>query len=94
MRIGYIRVSSLDQNTDRQHEILKQYALEKIFEEKISGKDRNRPALQEMMKFCRDGDTIYIESISRRHRFSQRESRHRNTFWEVYVDRFCRTLST
>ena len=65
MRIGYIRVSSLDQNTDRQHEILKQYALEKIFEEKISGKDRNRPALQEMMKFCRDGDTIYIESISR-----------------------------
>lgn len=65
MRIGYIRVSSLDQNTDRQHEILKPYTLEKIFEEKISGKDRNRPALQEMMKFCRDGDTIYIESISR-----------------------------
>ncbi|WIW71876.1 recombinase family protein [Anaerosinus gibii] len=65
MRIGYIRVSSLDQNTDRQHEILKQYALEKIFEEKVSGKDRNRPALQEMIKFCRDGDTIYIESISR-----------------------------
>lgn len=65
MRIGYIRVSSVDQNTDRQHQVLKPYALEKVFEEKISGKDRNRPALQEMIKFCRDGDTIYIESISR-----------------------------
>jgi DNA invertase Pin-like site-specific DNA recombinase len=55
----------VDQNTDRQHEILKQYSLEKIFEEKVSGKDRNRPALEEMLNFCRDGDTIYIESISR-----------------------------
>lgn len=65
MRIGYIRVSSLDQNCDRQHMILRQYDLEKIFEEKISGKDRNRPALQEMLNFCREDDTIYIESISR-----------------------------
>ena len=65
MRIGYIRVSALDQNTDRQHVILKEYNLEKIFEEKVSGKDRNRPALTEMLKFARDGDIIYIESISR-----------------------------
>ena len=65
MRIGYIRVSSIDQNCDRQHEILKQYNIEKVFEEKISGKDRNRPALQEMLKFARDGDAIYVESISR-----------------------------
>lgn len=65
MRIGYIRVSSLDQHCDRQHMVLKQYDLEKIFEEKLSGKDRNRPALQEMLKFCREDDTIYIESISR-----------------------------
>lgn len=65
MKIGYIRVSSIDQNCDRQHEILKQYNLEKIFEEKISGKDRNRPTLQEMLKFCREDDIIHIESISR-----------------------------
>lgn len=65
MKIGYIRVSSIDQNTDRQHEILKQYDLEKVFEEKVSGKDRNRPALTEMLKFARDGDVVYIESISR-----------------------------
>lgn len=65
MRIGYIRVSALDQNTERQHVILEPYKIEKIFEEKISGKDRNRPALQEMLKFARDGDIIYIESISR-----------------------------
>lgn len=65
MKIGYIRVSSCDQNTDRQHVILEQYTPEKIFEEKLSGKDRNRPTLQEMVRFCREGDVIYIESISR-----------------------------
>lgn len=65
MRIGYIRVSSTDQNTDRQYEVLRKFEIEKSFEEKISGKNRNRPALQDMMKFAREGDVIYIESISR-----------------------------
>ena len=65
MKIGYIRVSSSDQNTDRQYEVLRKFDIEKSFEEKISGKDRNRPALNEMMKFAREGDVIYIESISR-----------------------------
>ncbi len=65
MRIGYIRVSSLDQNVVRQHEALKPLNIERIFEEKASGKNTNRPELKTMLDFAREGDTIYIESISR-----------------------------
>ena len=68
MRVAYIRVSSVDQNTGRQLEALKNHEIEKAFEEKISGKDTNRPQLKAMMEFVRDGDTIFIESISRRAR--------------------------
>lgn len=65
--IGYIRVSSMDQNTDRQHAAFKNEGikLDKIFEEKISGKDRLRPRLEAMMDYVREGDTVYIESYSR-----------------------------
>ena len=65
MRVAYVRVSSIDQNTGRQLEALKNHEIEKAFEEKISGKDTNRPQLKAMMEFVRDGDTIFIESISR-----------------------------
>ena len=65
LRIGYCRVSSQSQNLDRQLIALKEQNVEKIFIEKISGKDKNRPQLQEMMKFIREGDTLVIESISR-----------------------------
>ena len=65
MNIAYVRVSSKDQNTGRQLEALKHYNIEKISEEKISGKDTNRPELQAMLEYAREGDTIYVESFSR-----------------------------
>ncbi|EYE87186.1 resolvase [Fervidicella metallireducens AeB] len=65
MRIGYIRVSSIDQNEARQIEGLKDYNLEKVFIEKISAKDTNRPEFKKMLEFSREGDTIYILDFSR-----------------------------
>lgn len=65
--IGYIRVSTKEQNTGRQHTCFedKGIKLEKVYEEKISGKNRERPQLKAMLDFVRSGDTVYIESISR-----------------------------
>lgn len=65
--IGYIRVSSLDQNTDRQYAAFNNEGikLDKTFEEKISGKDRERPKLEAMLDYAREGDTVYVESYSR-----------------------------
>lgn len=60
--IGYIRVSSVDQNEQRQ---LVDVKLDKIFIDKTSGKDTNRPSLIEMMNYARDGDTIHVHSIDR-----------------------------
>lgn len=60
--IGYIRVSSLEQNTARQ---LDGIMLDKVFTDKCSGKDENRPQLQTMLEFVRDGDTVYIHSMDR-----------------------------
>lgn len=65
MNIAYIRVSSLDQNEARQIEMLKKYNIEKTFSEKISAKDTNRPKLQDMLEFAREGDTIYTADFSR-----------------------------
>lgn len=60
--IGYLRVSSLTQNTDRQLDGLK---LDRTFEDKVSGKDKNRPQLIAMMLHVREGDTIVIHSMDR-----------------------------
>ena len=65
MNIAYVRVSTQDQNTGRQLEALKSCDIERIFEEKISGKNTNRPQLKAMLEFAREGDTVYVESISR-----------------------------
>ncbi len=64
-KIGYIRVSSIDQNTDRQEVALKELKVDKIFTEKLSGKNTNRPELNKMLDYISEGDTLYIESISR-----------------------------
>lgn len=64
-KIGYIRVSSEGQNTQRQEVALKEIGVEKIFVEKISGKNVNRPELQRMLEYIREEDIVYIESISR-----------------------------
>ena len=64
-RIGYIRVSTEHQETARQQEIMCDYQVERIFSEKISGVNKDRPQLRAMLDYVREGDTLYIESISR-----------------------------
>jgi DNA invertase Pin-like site-specific DNA recombinase len=61
-QVGYIRVSTLDQNTERQ---LHGVPLDKVYEEKISGKDTQRPALQACLEFLREDDTLVIHSMDR-----------------------------
>lgn len=65
--IGYIRVSTQQQNTGRQHMDLNNIGIviDKVFEEKKSGKNTERPALQSMLQYVREGDTVYVESFSR-----------------------------
>jgi DNA invertase Pin-like site-specific DNA recombinase len=61
-RVGYIRVSSFDQNTDRQLDGLK---LDRVFIDKASGKDINRPELEKLLSYIRPGDTIVVHSMDR-----------------------------
>ena len=64
--IAYIRVSSEDQNTSRQEELFKDLNIDKYYKEKVSGKNiKDRPELQKMMDYVREGDVVYVESISR-----------------------------
>lgn len=65
MNIAYVRVSTVEQNEQRQLEGLKNYNIDKWFTEKVSAKDTNRPQLKAMMDFAREGDTIYIWDFSR-----------------------------
>ena len=66
MIIGYARVSTIDQNLDRQIENLQSFGAEKIFTEKQSGKSvENRPIFQEVLNFLRMGDRLIIESLDR-----------------------------
>lgn len=65
MKIGYIRVSTVEQNTARQEVIMQRLNVEKLFIDKMSGKDMHRPMLKEMMCFVRKGDIVVVESISR-----------------------------
>ena len=60
--VGYVRVSSVDQNTARQ---LDGVVLERVFEDKVSGATTDRPQLQEMLRFIREGDTVHVHSIDR-----------------------------
>lgn len=68
---GYIRVSTKEQNTDRQYAAMKEYAaahgieIERIFEDKASGKDFNRPQYQAMKIALREGDTLIIKELDR-----------------------------
>lgn len=65
MKVGYVRVSTEEQNTARQEIIMEQLGVEKVFIDKMSGKNTDRPKLQEMMGFVREGDAVVVESISR-----------------------------
>jgi DNA invertase Pin-like site-specific DNA recombinase len=61
-QIGYVRVSTLDQKTDRQLEGVK---LDKVYKEKVSAKDTKRPELKKCLDYLRDGDTLHVHSIDR-----------------------------
>ena len=65
MKIGYIRISSVDQNTARQEVLMQELGVDQIFIDRISGKNIDRPELKRMMTFVRQGDTVIVESISR-----------------------------
>lgn len=65
MKIGYIRVSTEDQNEARQEVIMEQLNVERLFIDKVSGKNTNRPSLKEMLHFIREGDVLVVESYSR-----------------------------
>lgn len=65
MKLGYIRVSTLEQNEQRQIELLEEHKIEKMFVDKCSGRTANRKALLELKDYCREGDEVYIESFSR-----------------------------
>lgn len=65
MKVGYVRVSTVEQNEARQIEGLKKHVIEKWYIEKISGKNTDRPKLQEMISELQSGDTVYIHDFSR-----------------------------
>lgn len=60
--VGYVRVSSVQQNTERQ---LEGVQLDKVFTEKVSGKNADRAELKAMMAYVREGDTVHVHSIDR-----------------------------
>lgn len=65
MRVGYVRVSTAEQNLERQLETLEKYEIEKLYREKVSAKDTNREQLQMMLDFVREGDEVYVVDFSR-----------------------------
>lgn len=65
MNIAYVRVSTIQQNEERQIRALEKHNIDKWFTEKVSAKDTNRNELQDMLDYVRDGDKIYIHSLDR-----------------------------
>ena len=65
MKVGYARVSSKDQKLERQFEIFKSECVEKVFSEKMQGDNPERPALNEMLNFIREGDIVVVTELDR-----------------------------
>lgn len=63
--VGYVRVSTVEQNEGRQIEALKPHGIDKWFQEKVSGKNTDRPQFKAMLDYIREGDTVYVEDLSR-----------------------------
>lgn len=63
--VAYVRVSTIEQNEGRQKAALQSYSIDRWFIEKISGKNTERPKLQEMLEYIREDDTVYVEEFSR-----------------------------
>lgn len=64
-KYAYVRVSTKGQNTARQDVLMKELGVDRVFVDKCSGKDTNRPALKELMDLLEEGDTVIVESYSR-----------------------------
>lgn len=71
MKVAYIRVSTVEQNEARQMEAMKGFGIDKYFIDKKSGKNADRPQLQALLEFVREGDTVYIHSLDRLARSTQ-----------------------
>ncbi|MBE6904669.1 MAG: recombinase family protein [Ruminococcaceae bacterium] len=65
MKIGYIRVSTKEQNTIRQEVLMRELSVDELYIDKASGKSTDRPQLKRLLGFVRKGDTVIVESISR-----------------------------
>ena len=65
MKIGYIRISTTDQNIARQEVLMQESEVDAVYIDRISGKNTDRPELKRMMNYVRHGDTVIVESISR-----------------------------
>ena len=65
MKIGYIRVSTTEQNSARQEVLMQELEVDQLFIDRMSGKSTDRPELKKMLSFVRRGDTVIVESISR-----------------------------
>ena len=65
MLIGYVRVSTAEQNSARQEVLMQQLGAQRMYIDRASGKNTDRPQLQKMLSFVRQGDTVVVESISR-----------------------------
>ncbi|MEY8385806.1 recombinase family protein [Oscillospiraceae bacterium 38-13] len=65
MKVGYIRISTREQNTACQDLLMEELGVERVFTDKVSGKNQERPELHRMIDFVREGDSLTVESISR-----------------------------
>ena len=65
MKIGYIRVSTREQNTIRQEYMMEALGVDEVYIDRMSGKNTDRPELKKMLDYVRKGDTVIVESISR-----------------------------
>lgn len=65
MKIGYVRVSTQEQNTIRQEVLMRNLGVDQLYIDRASGKSADRPELRKMLTYVRRGDTVIVESISR-----------------------------
>lgn len=65
MQVGYVRVSTTEQNTARQEVLMQELGVERVFIDKASGKNSDRAELKKLLDFVREGDAVVVESISR-----------------------------
>ena len=63
MKIGYIRVSTQEQNTIRQEVLMRELSVDEVYIDRMSGKNANRPELQRMMEYVRRDGTLFRRSV-------------------------------